>query len=238
MQPGADEVDYRETSDITKAHAAIRREHTEPQVGTVPAPLWLIGISFVAVLGAGIYLGMFSGGFRGDVFNEREGLGIVETKTGAGAGGAVAAAESPRDLGKKVFSLNCASCHQASGLGVPGQYPPLAKSDWVLGSPKRLAMILLKGLQGPVDVAGQHFPGAQAMPAWGTNLSDKKISQVLTYIRSEWGNNAPEVTEAQIAAARKEFANRSESWGAQDLLAVPADAQLQGGAPAAAPAAK
>jgi mono/diheme cytochrome c family protein len=114
-------------------------------------------------------------------------------------------------------------------MGVPGNYPPLAKSEWVNGSPKRLAMILLKGLQGPVTVAGQSFPGTQAMPAWGTNLNNKKLSQVMTYIRSEWGNSAPEVTETQVAAARKEFESRSESWTINDIQAVPADAQLEGG---------
>ena len=83
-------------------------------------------------------------------------------------------------------------------------------------------MILLKGLQGPVHVKGQIFNGA--MPAWGINLSDKKIASVLSYIRSEWGNKASEITPEEVIAVRKEFAARVDPWAEADLLAVPAEA--------------
>ena len=50
-------------------------------------------------------------------------------------------------------------------------------------------MIVLKGLQGPVTVKGQQY-GTAVMQPWDKTLTDQKIADVLTYERSEWGNNA------------------------------------------------
>jgi len=232
-----DRADYRETKDITEVHAAIKREHAEPSVDTAPLPIWLVTMSGIAIALAFTYLGLFHGGFSGEVFNERESspklLFSEPTKATGAATEAVAKEESLPEQGKKVFAQNCVACHQATGLGVPGAFPPLAGSEFVLGSPRRLSMILLKGLQGPVEVKGNKFNGA--MPSWEKALTDKKIAAVLSYVRQEWGNKAPEVQPEQIEAARKEYASRSEPWAATDILAVPADAQLPGGA-ASAPA--
>jgi hypothetical protein len=89
-------------------------------------------------------------------------------------------------------------------------------------------MIVLKGLQGPVTVKGQKF-GSAVMQPWDKTLTDQKIADVLTYERSEWGNNASPVTAEQIAGLRKELANHLESFTEPDLMAVPADAELPGG---------
>jgi mono/diheme cytochrome c family protein len=235
----ANNIDYRETMDITHVHAAIQREHKEPFTESVPIPLWLMALFGVTLFWSGAYLGMFSGGFSGNVYNERAGLPSPGSGTAGGPEAAGGGAETPVAQGKKIFAGNCAVCHQPTGTGIPGQYPPLAKSEYVNGTPKRLAMILLKGLQGPLKVEGVTFPGATPMPAWEKTLNDKKIAAVLTYIRQEWGNTGGEVTPEQIATARKEFKDRTDSWTQADLLAVPADAILEGAAaPAAVPAAK
>lgn len=230
-------ADYREGDDISKVHAAIKREHGEPSTASTPIPAWLVGLSSLAVAIAFTYIGLFHGGFDGGVFNELDSnprlLFAQKSKTATAASEAPAKEESLAEQGKKVFAQNCVTCHQATGLGVPGAFPALAGSEYVLGSPKRLAMILLKGLQGEIVVKGAKFNGA--MPTWEKNLNDKKIAAVLTYIRQEWGNKAPEITPAQIEGARKEFASRTEPWNVKDILAVPADADLPGGA---APAAK
>src|SRR5256886_16275600 len=91
-------------------------------------------------------------------------------------------------------------------------------------------MIVLKGLQGPVTVKGQKF-GSAVMQPWDKTLTDQKIADVLTYERSEWGNSASAVTVEQIAALRKELASHPESYTEPDILGVPADAELPGGAP-------
>jgi len=98
-------------------------------------------------------------------------------------------------------------------------------------------MIVLKGLQGPVTVKGQQY-GSAVMQPWDKTLTDQKIADVLTYERSEWGNNGSPVTAEQIAALRKELANHPESFSEHEILAVPNE-DLPGGAPAGAqPAAK
>src|SRR5437660_11500090 len=107
-----DHIDYHETDDITQVHAAVQREHKEPGFGEVPVPLWLMALSGVAVIWAGAYLGMFNGGFRGDIFNERDtspNLLFPETTGGAAAagGGGEAAADTPDAQGKKIFTANC-----------------------------------------------------------------------------------------------------------------------------------
>ena len=94
-------------------------------------------------------------------------------------------------------------------------------------------MIVLKGLQGPVTVKGQKF-GSAVMQPWDKTLTDQKIADVLTNERSDWGNSASPVTAEQIAALRKELANHPDSFVEPDVVTVPADAELPGGAPAGA----
>jgi mono/diheme cytochrome c family protein len=237
-QATAEEIDYRETADITSVHAAIAREHHEPVISEVAMPLWLVSVLGVTLLIAGFYLGSYNGSFSGEIFSPTD-VATAAKITATAAVGTTAggpAADSPAVLGKRLYSQNCVTCHQATGLGQANVYPPLVKAEYVVGGSKRLVMILLKGLQGPLNVLGQNYNNV--MPAWETTLNDKKIASILTYIRQEWGNSAGPITPEQVAAGRKEFASRAEPWAEADLLAVPADAELPGGeaAPAAAPA--
>ena len=221
-------MDYGETEDVQQSHAAIAREKVEPRVGREPLSLWLIAIYGLAVFFGGAYLGRYSGNFSGDGLDPLGGAPRIASK-GGGAGPSAQAAElTSAEKGKKIFSANCATCHQATGLGVAGQYPPLAGSEIVNGGARRPAMIVLKGLVGPVTVKGQKF-GSAVMQPWEKTLTDQKIADVLTYVRQEWGNTAGPVAPEGIAALRKELAGRTESWTEPDLQAVPADANLPGG---------
>jgi len=221
-------MDYGETADVQHVHAAVQREKLEPRAGLEPLSLWLIGVYGLAIFFGGAYLGRFSGNFSGDGLDPMGGA-PHPMKAGAGGGAAGPASElSPAERGKKIFSANCATCHQANGQGVAGQYPPLAGSEYVVNGSRRPGMILLKGLQGPLTVKGAKF-GSAVMQPWDKTLNDQKIADVLTYIRSEWGNTAPPVNAEGIAALRKEVASHAESWVEADLQAVPADANLAGG---------
>ena len=232
MSQGSEHIDYRETPDLTEVHAAIQREHKDPVASVTPVPLWVTLLCGVAVCWAGAYVGMFHGGFNSNVYNEFESSPAVlfpqPERANAKAGPAVA--EDMVAIGKGVYLGNCQACHTPSGAGQPGLIPPLAGSEWVVGNEKRLAMILCKGLMGPVKVKGAPYNGV--MPPWEGSLNDKKIAAVLTYIRQEWGNKAGPVTPAQIAAVKKEFAAKKVSWTEAELLQVPEDAKLEGGAPA------
>jgi mono/diheme cytochrome c family protein len=224
-------MDYGETADVQQVHAAIQREKREPRVGLEPLSMWLIAVYGLAVFFGGAYLGRFAGNFSGDGLDPLGGAPRA-AKTGPGGGGGAQVAEmTPAERGKKIFSANCATCHQASSLGVAGQYPPLAGSEIVNGGSKRVGMILLKGLEGPIVVKGQQY-GSAVMQPWEKTLTDTKIADVITYIRQEWGNTGGPVTAEGIAALRKELAGRSASLREADLHAVPEDAMLEGGSAA------
>lgn len=247
MKESPDRIDYRESADITEVHAAVQREKPEPSADVTPMPLWLTGVCAGAMVWAGTYFGVFHGGLSANVYNEYESSPAVLFPQPTKAGAKTGAAEAPQSLaqqGKAVYA-QCQACHQATGLGVPGQFPHLAKSEYVNGGEKRLIALLLKGIQGPLTVDGKPFNGA--MPPWEATLSPKKIAAVASYIRKEWGNTGGEISEAKVLAAKKEFAAQAAPWTEAELLKIPADANLpdEGGAvapasgatPAAAPAA-
>jgi mono/diheme cytochrome c family protein len=227
LHRGPDHVDYRETSDLTNVHAAVQREHSVGTPGAVPLPVWLMVVCGIAIFWAGA---SFSGGFSSSYFSadNYSAHSGQATKFGGETAQTQSAGPSQADLGQMYFEQNCATCHQDNGAGLPGQYPPLAGSEFINGGTTRLGMILLKGLQGPLTVRGQSFNGA--MPAQGTNLTSKKIAAILTYERSSFGNHAPAVSEAEIDAARAEFAAHVNPYAPADILAVPVTSNLPGGA--------
>jgi len=225
-------MDYGEISDLDRMHAAVRREGREPRAGLEPLSWWLIGLYAAALFAAGFYLGRYSGNFSADSLDP--GVQLARKSTTTAASEQQIAELSPAARGKKIFLANCATCHQASGSGVAGQYPPLAGSEYVIGGTRRLGMVVLKGLQGPLTVKGGKY-GSAVMQPWDKTLSDAKIADVLTYIRSDWGNNALAVAPEGIAALRKELAARNESFTEADLQAIPADANLPGGESSGSP---
>ncbi len=234
---GQDRLDYQETADITEVHAAIAREHAEPSADVTPIPTWLSIVCAAALCWAGIYVGIFHGGFNSKVYNEYESnpTAFFPLPGGATSGpGGPAVEPTALQLGEKVYKEVCQACHQPTGLGQAGQFPALAGSEWVDGSEyneKRLVAILLKGLKGPITVKGGAFNGA--MPPQENALKPNKLAAVLTYVRQAWGNKGGEITEAQVVAAKKEFADRSDQWTVEEIQKIALDAKLEGaGAPA------
>ncbi len=115
----------------------------------------------------------------------------------------VASATGPSEAqmaaGKKAYEGICMACHQADGKGLPGAFPPLAGSDYLLENPERAVRNVVNGLSGLVIVNGQKFDGV--MPAM-TQLSDQEIADALTYIMNSWGNKDGVIAVAQVAAER------------------------------------
>ncbi|TFE66314.1 cytochrome C [Methylacidiphilum sp. Yel] len=121
--------------------------------------------------------------------------------------------------GKKFYEMNCAACHQPTGTGVPGVYPPLAGTKIVNGGSKRVVAIILNGLQGPFKVDGTQYNGV--MQPWKAILSDDRIAAVATYIRQSWGNKGTPVTVEQVKAAREEYKGRTAPLSEADVNAIP-----------------
>lgn len=115
-------------------------------------------------------------------------------------GGADGGALAP---GEATFLGVCSACHQRTAAGIPGVFPPLASSDYLMGDKIRAIRGVLAGQSGPMTVNGQLFNGA--MPPLA-NLTDHEIADVLTYVRSHFGNNGDAVTVAEVAAVRAQLA--------------------------------
>lgn len=103
-------------------------------------------------------------------------------------------------LGASVYGNHCASCHQATGKGLPGVFPPLAGNAAVTDTdPATHIEVVLNGLQGKV-IGGVRY--ASPMPAWADQLNDAQIAAAINHERSNWGNHAPEVTAKDVADMR------------------------------------
>ena len=218
QHPRPDTFEANRESDehnVRDLHGAILREKDDPRDGYEPIPLWLVSFFMALVFWGGAYLAFNSGGFEATVYNPAQ-------VSWAGGGAAAKAAPDPKVVGKRLFTANCVACHQATGLGVAGQFPPLAGSEWVLTEgwhgDNHLIRILLHGLQGPIQVKGATYNGA--MPAW-KQLKDDQIAAILTYVRNEWGNAESSITADQVAKIREETAAQPEPYTQAQLQALP-----------------
>src|SRR5699024_6886963 len=112
--------------------------------------------------------------------------------------------------GSAIYAANCQSCHQSSGGGLPGAFPPLDGSGWVTADAKVPVQILLHGINGKITVAGADYESV--MPPFADSLSDAEIAAVVTHIRSSWSNAAEAVTADFVAEQRDLHADRSAPW--------------------------
>ncbi len=109
------------------------------------------------------------------------------------------AAKARLPEGEKVFQTYCQACHQANGQGLPGAFPPLARSDYLLADPKRGIVAVLEGVSGEITVNGQKFNSV--MPHLNY-LSDQQIADALTYVLNSWGNDGGVIVPEQVAEVR------------------------------------
>lgn len=118
--------------------------------------------------------------------------------------------------GSALYTARCVACHQGTGMGLAGAFPPLAGSEWVVGGPERPIAIALYGLQGPISVDGTDY--ASAMPAQA--LNDEEAAAVLSYVRQSWGNQAQSISAVQVAAVREALGERGPIGGQAELEAL------------------
>lgn len=112
-----------------------------------------------------------------------------------------APARSPEErvnAGKQVYMQTCFACHQAEGQGIPGAFPPLAKSDFLNADVNRAIDVVLNGLTGEITVNGEKYNSIMTPQ----NLSDDEIANVLAYIYNSWGNSKKNVTPAMVTKVR------------------------------------
>ena len=102
--------------------------------------------------------------------------------------------------GKALFAGTCSVCHQADGTGLPGVFPPLANSDFINVSSRRVVEIVLNGLSGPIKVNGKDYNSV--MPPM-SQLNDDEVANIVTYVLGSWGNKAKVISAAEVADVRK-----------------------------------
>jgi mono/diheme cytochrome c family protein len=100
--------------------------------------------------------------------------------------------------GKAIYETQCMACHMAQGEGLPGAFPPLAKSDY-LSDKNRLIKVVLQGVTGPMKVNGIEYNVAMAP----VKLTDAQTADVLNYVLNAWGNKGVIVKPTDIKPALK-----------------------------------
>jgi len=185
--------------------------------GWAATPLSLVTMFVTLVFFGLTYLADNAGGFNHEVYEPY--LSHEEVMTNHPIIG-----DPLINLGRRLYEMNCAPCHQSSGMGSMAiNVPPLAGSDWVSAeNPDRIIRIVLNGLPGPVTVNGKQFDRGTMVP-WRDTLSDEQIATILTFVRGkkEWGNNAPAVTPEQVRVVRAKTLDKAGPWNAVELLSMP-----------------
>lgn len=212
--PRVDQAAITDAS-LLAAHEKVLGKQPDDKAHYRLAPLVMLFTFSGLIFFAGTYLGRYAGNFHPLVFNENA---LPPKPIDPNA-------PKPVDmdaLGKATYVAVCQACHQENGLGLPGAFPPLAGSEWVLGSEERVVRIILHGLQGPIKVKGVDY--ALVMPPTGPgspfNLNAQKVAAVATYIRKTWGNEAPPVTQAKVDEIRSKEGNHAP-WTGPELEKLP-----------------
>jgi len=135
--------------------------------------------------------------------------------------------------GETVYLGNCAACHQPTGQGLPGAFPPLAQSDFLEGNRQDVMQAALFGLSGPITVNGVDYNGV--MPSMGY-LSDQELADALTYVFSSWGNSAAAVSVAEVTALRAELGEVGEMVAGERHTGATEGEMRYRGTPSAIPA--
>ena len=101
--------------------------------------------------------------------------------------------------GEEIYIDFCMQCHMTNGEGVPGAFPPLANSDYLLNIEKTIYALKF-GLKGPITVNGKAYNSVMA----SQGLDDEEIADVMNYILRNWGNETEEViTEEKVTLVLK-----------------------------------
>ncbi len=178
--------------------------------GNLSIPIIATAVFTLLFVFGGIYHSRYSADYDPMVFNPE---GAPASLGPAAEGGGI---EVKLD-GEKLYKRNCVACHQADGQGLPGAFPPLVGSAWVRGEPDRMVAIMLNGLSGSIEVAGNTYNSI--MTPFSALLDDDEIAAIATYVRSnpDWGNNADRVSTEKVTELRSAH-ERGNAWKAEEIL--------------------
>jgi mono/diheme cytochrome c family protein len=121
--------------------------------------------------------------------------------------------------GETLFVAHCMACHGADGEGIENLGPPLVASEWVTGSHKRLAAIILQGMMGPIRVAGKDYTPAAPMPGFKLNpeITDAQFADIATFVRFAWDNGKDATKPATFSEVRSELSDRETVFSPEEV---------------------
>jgi nitrite reductase (NO-forming) len=125
-------------------------------------------------------------------------LAAVTQATQSSAAGTLTVEDQTR-AGQALFAGTCSVCHQANGAGLPGVFPPLAKSDYLAADANRGTRAVLHGLSGKVTVNGQEYNSV--MPPMN-QLNDDEVANIMTFVLNSWGNSGGRVLTEEVKKLR------------------------------------
>jgi len=138
---------------------------------------------------------------------------------------AAAGADEMMAKGEGVYLANCAACHQPTGVGLAGAFPPLADSDFLQGNRQEVLAAALFGLEGPITVNGVEYNGV--MPSLG-HLTDEDLAAAVTYVFGSWGNDLAAVSTEEVAALRAELGATDRAAGSRHTGTTEGELTYQG----------
>ena len=123
-------------------------------------------------------------------------------------------------LGRQQYLTVCSGCHGTDGKGIQRFAPPLVDSEWVSGDEKRLILLALHGMQGPVSVNGKLYDAPEIMPVMPSFavMDNGDLAAILTYIRQQWGKGAEPVSPATVVNIRYRTQGKITPWTAEELM--------------------
>ena len=212
--------DLDEEINVAEAHSVIQgatsatiRERGLRENGMEPVPLWLFLCAGFALLVGGAVLG--KGAFSYNDLWANDFTADASVTDGPPTEGELLPFFV--NQGEKTFTGKCGGCHGSDGKGDGAQFPPLVGSEWVIGeNTEALAMIILNGVAGPIEVLGRTWNGA--MPAQGP-LSAKELAPLMTYLRNGLNEVGDVVTleQAQVAIDDYEARGPGKQVSAKEL---------------------
>jgi mono/diheme cytochrome c family protein len=130
--------------------------------------------------------------------------------------------EDDRTRGLRFYKNICGACHGPGGDGIEGLAPPLRNSEYLTGSAKRLALVLLHGLKGPVNVNGKRYEFNGEMPGIANNaaMSDQDITDLMTYLSNAFGKSTREIDASGIKALRSVKSTSGGAYTEEELMKI------------------
>lgn len=108
--------------------------------------------------------------------------------------------EASKERGEELYYEYCVTCHMAAGEGVPGAFPPLAGSDYLMSDVARAASVIKFGQQGEIVVNGTTYNNYMAP----LGLEDEEIADVMNFIMNSWGNSRDTMVTVEFVAEIEE----------------------------------